>query len=214
MAVAKPADFRTRNHYDWKIILEQIFPFGIPERAQWSRPTDIQSILTHAASVQFVNQIVFPHGASLELASVTAGPVADQLSLNCGGDFPHVVKPATLYFESFGEQENCEWNYFRLETQQLEPMGGDTTEPAEDLVELSAGQYQACVSSRKKLPARARLVCRVLSGSIVLFMRNCSYIYSSAPVRAKHMEYDVDGFRQHIDELRESFNKVLAAPVY
>src|SRR5437868_61900 len=110
-------DFHERNLEQWFEIQSRLFPTAFPKRVIWENQKDIINILKVVCSYDNLNHVFFPDGGGLDLEDVKASREKDCIEL----DFQliDIVKPKRLIFESFGHYP--EWNYFRLELDELEP---------------------------------------------------------------------------------------------
>jgi len=120
-------------------------------------------------------------------------------------------------WESFGYDH--EWNYFRLETEELEPSGVyddeideesyNTKEGKEDVTEIYPGQYEAygfLESSRYReqedyeydRPKEMRHVTRWFRGSFVIFCKRSLYNRTSSTYDGRHNKMTTDEFREYI----------------
>lgn len=134
------SDWNKLNLHQWEDIQSQLFSGPKPTAVEWTNPVSIVEILNLLASYPSLNHCFIPGGGGNDLIEAKLGYEDGSIELCFMKQTAEVVKPSRLIFESF--EENDAWNYFRLESQQVERLiagGGD--EPREDFVELSEGEY-------------------------------------------------------------------------
>lgn len=100
-------------------IQTKLFPTSIPKRVIWEDVNDIVKVLKVVSTYDNLNHLFFPSGGGLDLEDVRLSYEEGCIEL----DFKllDIVKPKRLLFESFGYDH--EWNYFRLEADELEACG-------------------------------------------------------------------------------------------
>jgi len=134
-------DFYLRNAMEWREIQERLFPTAIPKRVIWEDIDDIIKILNVLGSTDNLNHMFYPTGGGMDLLGAKLSIEAGCIELDAG--LIDIVKPQVLIFESFGY--DAEWNYFRLETADLEPSGvyenDDDHFSREEVLEIAPGYY-------------------------------------------------------------------------
>lgn len=214
-------EYRVRNPRDWKRLIDGLFPIAVPDRAKWEQPQQIIAVLNQIGSVQSVNHLFFPDGGGADLLGAAAANERGLISLNCDGT-SYYVKPESLSFESFGDQDDYQLSYFRLELTPIPDTGtypgfGQSGSIAEELLELSPGQYVDRSSSDagehqgQPLPKDARVIVRLLSGSMVIFQKSSLYNKIPATYDAPHDKVDGEQFRLEIAKLRQKMIASLAS---
>lgn len=205
-------EYRRQNPRDWKRLIDGLFPLARPTRAQWEKPAEIMAVLNHIGSVAGVNHLFFPDGGGQDLLGAAVAGERGLLDLDCNG-VSYYVKPESLSFESFGDRDDYQWSYFRLA---LAPLQGTGTYPnfeeqvagSEELLELTPGEYVDRSSwdenehDGEPLPKRARLVVRLLRGSLVIFQKTSLYNHLPETYLAPHNQVDGEGFRAEIAAFR------------
>jgi serine/threonine-protein kinase len=213
--------FHERNQEQWFEIQQKLFPTAFPKRVIWEDLNDIVTVLKALCTYDNLNHMFFPDGGGLDLEDVRLATEQDCIEL----DFQliDIVKPKRLIFESFGYDP--EWNYFRLELDELEPSGvyedlddseetdeideetGKPERNREYLSELYPGVYDKydLVEHRHEyrdngyeIPDTARHVTRYLKGCFVIFNKRSIYNLTSSTYDGRHNEMDTDEFREYI----------------
>ena len=117
-----------------------------------------------------------------------------------------------MIFESFGD--DTEWNYFRLETGNLEPMNPEKVyENQELLAEINPGIYTdyECLEyddfNGESLTSSARGITRVIQGDFVIFQKTSLYNKNPRTYDGRHNKLTADQFRDHISLVIEHLNK-------
>lgn len=199
-------EFRERNPVQWKDLERELFPAGLPTRAIWDRRDDVVAVLERIAAAGNLGHMFFPTGGGLHLDCVRESSEENCIELS-GGGHPYIVKPRRLIFDSFGSDST--WNYFRLETHELEILGQydfDFHSKQEDLTEIAEGQYtypEAVVFDDfdgERLPDTARSVTRILEGDFVIFSVISPYNLDSTTYDGRHNMMNADQFREYIGE--------------
>jgi hypothetical protein len=213
------ADFQRQNPTDWKTLLTQLFPFGRPERAVWTDQAAICAVLSHVGSIEASNYTFFPTTGGFDLTGCRAAAEPGLLELVFQYK-PHTniyyAKVASLQFESFGDADNYEWDYFRLK---LAPLSSTnigyqgSNNMYERITELTPGEYVSLdkweYEDRDNLPATARPVTRLLQGSLVIFQKTSFYNSDISGATGEHNRYSADEFREEIARLRVQGGKHL-----
>lgn len=220
-------DFHRRNQEQWFEIQCKLFPTSFPTRVIWEDINDIVNVLKVVCSYDNLNHMFFPDGGGSDLEDVRLSVENDCIEL----DFQSikVVKPKRLIFESFNFDP--EWNYFRLELNELEPSGVYKTEDVdgayktnpiqEFLSELYPGKYDKyeIVEHRfdyqemgYQIPESARHVTRFFRGAFVIFNKRSMYNRIATTYDGRHNKKDTEQFRSYIqgtvDILRERKNSL------
>jgi len=202
-------EFREQNPKDWKRVIDQLFPGAIPFHARWEGPAAL-AVLNHIGSVQNVNHLFFASGGGLDLTGAAAAHDG-QTELHFT-DSRRLCKIKSVCFESFGDETDYQWSYFRIDTEPLLPSGyaveGDDV-LQEELTELSPGEYgprslwdDRYEDEGGQLPATARLVVRLMSGSMVIFQKSSAYNRTRTTYLAPHAKLTADDFREQIGRAR------------
>ena len=204
-------NYEQRNKLEWFSIQKKLFPSSIPLRVFWKSVDDILSILKITCSSRSLNHMFFPNGGGLDLTGIQKSVESDCLELDFGGSI-YIVKPNNLIFESFGD--DTEWNYFRLETGNLEPMNPEKVyKGREVLAEIEPGIYTdyECLEyddfNGESLPSSARGITRVIHGDFVIFQKTSLYNKNPRTYDGRHNKLTADQFRDHISLVIEHLNK-------
>ena len=219
-------DFHERNLEQWFEIQLKLFPTAFPKQVIWENLEDIVKVLKVVCSYDNLNHMFFPDGGGLDLEDARIANEHGCIEL----DFQliEIVKPKRLIFESFGYDP--EWNYFRLELDELKSSGvhkiEDSDEPYENkyndefVAELNPGQYDNpdIVEYRSEyeemgyeIPKTARTLSRIFRGSYVIFNKRSAYNLDSSTYDGRHNKMSTEEFRNYIQGsinwIREEDNK-------
>ena len=188
-------DFHEQNQEQWFEFQQKLFPTAFPKRVIWENINDIITVLKVVCSYDNLNHMFFPNGGGLDLEDVRLSIEEGCLELDFG--LIDIVKPKRLIFESFGYDP--EWNYFRLELEELEPSGVHETEEGEEpyekrydhefVSELYPGQYDKYELVEHHyyykdmgydIPDGARQISRWFRGCFVIFNKRSTYNLTSS----------------------------------
>ncbi len=209
-------DFGERNLAQWFEIQTKLFPTAFPTRVIWENNEDIIKVLNVLGSYDNLNHMFFPDGGGLDLENSKLSTERDCIELNFGG-LIDIVKPKRLIFESFGFDP--EWNYFRLELNELEPTGINKTREGEEpygklydhegVSEIHPGSYDKYeivehnydyMEMGYEIPNTARQVSRWFRGAFVVFNKTSIYNQTSSTYDGRQNKMDTDEFRKYIQE--------------
>lgn len=198
----------------WNAIQEKLFPFFKPARAVWDQKEDIIKVLNLICTYE-INHMFYPNVGGLDLLKVTHGkePNTIELITERTNKAIDLVRPKQLVFERFAD--SIEWNYFLLETDNLEPSGvGEIYLNHEEIVEVEDLNYIKRIHwdensyLGKSLPSSARLVRRFMNGSFLIVQKTAAYnhidMYSGLHNRMK-----TDEFRNYIEEKVQVYQKIV-----
>ncbi len=207
-------DFRKRNPLQWQDVQKKLFPMSLPQRVIWESLEDISQILGILCSFDFLNHMLFPDGGGMDLLQVSIGLEPDTLELVVGERTILIVRPKRLLFESFGF--DMEWNYFRLETAQLEPTGiAHKYDKHESLVEIeplyyiSRNDWETDRENERKYPEDSKLVMRYVQGDFMILQKTSPYNRSAYTYSGEFDTMDSEGFRQYYSDKIELVREVL-----
>jgi serine/threonine protein kinase len=216
-------NFHSRNQEQWFEIQSKLFPAFMPSRVVWESLSDIVNVLKLVCKYDSLNHLFFPDGGGLDLIDAALATEKGCIELNFQSI--HIVRPKRLLFESF--EYNPEWNYFRLEADDLLPVGKDLIKKfkknentniedtnSEDeleysyeaLSELSPGEYYNYEILADKsyyqddyfFTSFSRHVKRWNAGSFVIFGKRSLYNLISSTYDGRHNAMTTDEFRNYI----------------
>lgn len=202
--------FRQQNPVDWKALLDELFPGGIPERARWEETAAIHEVLTHLCSRSGVHYTFLPSGGGLDLRGVQAGhaPYTSELLFS----LPWLASIEALTFESFGDGPSYyPWAYFRIDLRELPSVGPLLDERGEfrqALTELSPGEFAPKTRWDERfdeggeLPASARPVVLARKGPLVLFSKVSIYNQLDEAAFGPQLGLSCDEFRERVGRVR------------
>ena len=203
-------DFHKQNQQQWFEIQTKLFPTSIPNRVIWEDINDIIKVLKIVCSFDNLSHVFMPTGGGLDLEDVRISHEKSCIEL----DFQaiEIVKPKRLLFESFNYDH--EWNYFRLELDELAPAivkqseieNPSVQEDYEVVSELSPGNYypdyiledRTYYSDQYLIPDNARQISRMFRGTYVIFCKRSSYNLDSSTYDARHNKMGTEEFREYI----------------
>ena len=197
-------DFEEQNRQDWIDIQKKIFATELPTKYEWKNLQKIVDVLSTIGSVNNSNHMFYPRGGGLDIDNAYLSSEEGCIEIDTGG-LIDIVKPSRLIFNSFQDAEP-QWNYFRLETRELEPSGVYDFEDYsdEELCELSPGKYidrsywDEGKYEGNRLPSEARVVTRHFSGSFVIFQKTSIYNRNSSTYDGRHNKMTDEKFREYI----------------
>jgi len=211
----KNENFGKENHGDWQRIHHAIFGDIIPNHCEWTNLADIISVLNIIGNVEASNHLFFPSGGGADLEGAKKSRERGCLELITG--IAEIVKPKILIFEKIGD--NFEWNYFRLEAQDLKTSGVYSKYSPdfcfEEVLEVrpleyvnrsfwDEGRYED-----QPLPKEARPISRYFRGSFVIFKKTSVYNSLNGELDgydAKHDKINASAFREFVMMLSEKIN--------
>jgi serine/threonine protein kinase len=198
-------DYRKQNPLQWQEVQSTLFPVMRPQRAIWEDIDSIVEVLNHLGSISNLNHMHVPDGGGVDVRGARLGQEFGTIELVLGEKKVYVVKPKRLVFENF--DFDWEWNYFRLETDELEPTGlGHVIGHREELREVAPLRYVSETEleidqwreeeDRRYLPD-PRLVCRYMHGDFLILQKTSAY-NSESPYTGMHDQMGTDDFREYI----------------
>ncbi len=196
-------DFYEKNRQSWIDIQNKIFPTDIPKNCEWTNLDDIINVLNVIGSINNSNHMFYPTGGGLDVKSSKKSTESNCIEIFTG--LTDILKPKRLLFESFDDPI---WNYFRIETSELEPTGvyKEKDYPSEELTEIETGKYinrsywDEGEYQGQKLPKTARVLTRHLKGSFVIFAKSSYYNRNSSTYDARHNKMSAEEFRAYIEK--------------
>jgi serine/threonine protein kinase len=211
-------NFKRRNPLEWRDVQLKLFPNSVPQRAIWGNEEQIIQVLNLLGSIDNLNHMFLPRGGGMDMLGARLGNEENTIELVIGERKVYLLKPRRLIFESFGF--DWEWNYFRLESENLEPLIDiDFAQRYhyEELVETEPlyyiervywdeGEYEG-----RELPRESRLVSRYIFGDFVIFQKTSMYNQIRATYMGIHNKMNSEEFRNYIENkismVRELRNK-------
>lgn len=206
------ANWSKENLMQWQEIQELLFPTIIPTHAEWKNVEDIVNVLRFLGKYESLNHMFFPDTGGLDLTYAVISHESDCIELICS-ELIYIVKPKKLSFEFINDE--AEWNYFLLETENLKPTAlnhGQQDDYAEEVYEISPAQ---CISleefenmSKADIDAlKPRHVCRYLKGSFVFFHKDSVYNKSVSKYRGEHDKMAIGDFHDTIVQYSKIYHK-------
>lgn len=206
------ANWSKENLMQWQEIQELLFPTIIPTHAEWKNVEDIVNVLRFLGKYESLNHMFFPDTGGLDLTYAVISHESDCIELICS-ELIYIVKPKKLSFEFINDE--AEWNYFLLETENLKPTvlnHGQQDDYAEEVYEISPAQYISLEEfenmSKADIDAlKPRHVCRYLKGSFVFFHKDSVYNKSVSKYRGEHDKMAIGDFHDTIVQYSKIYHK-------
>lgn len=199
-------NFHSRNLLEWLDVQNVIFPTGAPSQATWTDIDSICSVLNEISHRKSLNHMFYPTGGGMDLIGVSKADEEGMIALHVCERSAELLKPKKLTYESVGFHP--QWNYFRLEAEDIAPSGVigalNSERSSEALLELEPGKYveyhhwDSGEYEGEPLPSTARPVDRFLKGSFVLFSKRSIYNLTSGTYDARHDKMSEVEFKEHI----------------
>ncbi len=199
---------------DWQFLSKYLFNGITPKSAEWTDRNQIVRVLNFVGSIPSFNHTFLPSkgGVDFEAAAIPS----ESYCLELRFDFEtSIVKPKSLYFESFGDEST--WNYFLLETGNLAPVletfnsfNGEILDEwlCEDLPghyisdkDFVYGVYD--YDSGEKLPESARRIVRYLHGNFLFALKWGDYNKIASVYDGRHSAVTPKDFRRYCDTILE-----------
>jgi serine/threonine-protein kinase len=190
---------------EWALILENIFPNGIPEYSKWTNLEQIKKVLNKLGSFDNSNHMFYPEGGGLDLAGSSNSNETNCIEIKTA--FNEIISPKSLTFHSF---ENIESSYFRIELNQIPQtkVYDYENEYSEELCEISPLEYISREHwdehryDDEPLPPDSRLVMRRLKGTLVIFGKMSAYNSHRSTYDGRHNDYSDEDFRKYIETIQ------------
>jgi serine/threonine-protein kinase len=198
----------------WQTIQKKLFPEAVPTRIIWEDKAEIVQVLNLLGKHQ-INHMLFPTGGGLDLYSASLGKEPETIELVTDKEEIGVelIKPKRLIFEYI--DNSYEWNYFRLETDELAPTGTEEVfRNQETLVELDDTEYiegyhwNTGIYEDKKLPSNARVVVRHIHGTFLIVQKVAVYNHTDS-YDGLHNHMTTDEFRNYVLRKSQLYQQII-----
>lgn len=207
------SDFSLLNAKQWEEFMHRLFPKGAPREVVWQDPQDIANVLNEVGQVPALNHMFFPSSGGNTIKGAVIAGESGFIEIDEGVG-TSIIKPKKLTFNSFAGA--AEWNYLRLEAEQVKPTGHYPVKDDdiyEYLTELTPGiydhpkvaEYRFDRDEGPALPETMRTVARFLRGSFVIFSTSSPYNQNPDTYDARHDKMDEAKFREYIEGAAEYF---------
>lgn len=196
---------------DWNFLDKQLFGIYSPESASWKTPEKIVAVLNIIGTTPAFNHMLFSSRGGLDFDYAKLGNEQSCIEVYADG-FCHIVKPKQLIYEGFGE--NCEWNYFLLELDELDPIISQSEFENEMLVEDYPAHYVSASTAQygvydyetgEPYPDGYRVVYRYIRGKFLIVMKKGPYNTISSTYDGRHGLCDSMDFRNYIENLIKKY---------
>ena len=214
--IALNKDFEERNLKEWFELQEKLFPLGTPERTTWTDTNSIVQVINELSKARSLNHMFFPNGGGHTIIGASLAKEEGFIALHVSEKMVELINPKKLTYESFGVDPS--WDYFRLESNEIDPTGIPNTLSykgiSEELTEVYPGVYSDYTSweyhefEGNPLPDSARRAQRFLNGSFVFFCTSSIYNRLTGKYdayNAGHNSISEDEFRAFIKQVAEYF---------
>ena len=200
---------------DWNFLNKQLFGSIPPKSASWENNKEIIEILNTIGQNPAYNHMFFHTGGGLDFSYAKIAEENGCIKLFTTDDFCYILKPKILYFESFND---CRWNYFLLELDNLKPIIEDSPfDDREHLVEDSPGHYVSAkyvqygvydYDTGVPLPDTYQEVCRYTTGKFLFVMKKGPYNKIRATYDGRHGDCSHIYFKNYIKSLMDALNNI------
>lgn len=212
-------NFEAKNIAQWKELNDLLFTDLIPTEAIWEETEDIIKVLKLLTKQNNLNHLFFPDGGGHDLVDARVCNEPGCIEIEFPGVFGwrsiHIIKPKRLIFQTFKNKN--EWNYFRIETDKLDPvdpayLDGVSDESYEilyeEVLEVSLGNYipiyaveEFYQQNPNHIYTRNYLLSRWVGGVFVIFGKNSPYNEIGETYDGRHNKMDKSEFRDHVKNL-------------
>ena len=212
------SDYYKSQLSDWTFLSHQLFGNTPPESSSWSDCKDIVSILNVIGNTPAYNHMFFHNGGGLDFSHAELSAEAGCIKLYDTMGFCDVVKPKKLHFEGF--KNDCRWNYFLLELDNLDPIFEPCPSDEEYLVEDTPAHYVSAqfvqygvydYDTGVPLPKGYRVVYRYTKGKFLITMKAGPYNMISPTYDGRHGDCSCDEFRKYISSLIDKYFEAYTA---
>ncbi len=203
--------FREWNLEQWQSAQFKLFPTAVPTSCQWRSLDEIVAVLG-AVSTPNLNHTFLPTGGGQDIEGAVLSHEDGCIELKVSS-IAYIVRPKSLWFESFPQHPSM--SYFRLETDSLEPWGGDeeVIRGQQQLVEIEPLNYHPIsiwdeggwtdseTGTFIDFPDTARVITRFTEGSFVIFAKGSLYNSISSTYDARHTQMSAAEFRIYVERM-------------
>lgn len=207
------ADGLQSQRSEWDFIKFKLFGVYSPESSTWTDINKIVGILNIIGTSPVYNHMLFSSRGGLDFSSAKLANEEGMLEINADGCC-QLVKPKALHFSGF---DDCRWNYFLLELEEIEPILSDPHFGYEILVEDKPAHYVSAQDAQYgvydydtgvPLPTESRMVRRFTKGKFLIVLKSGPYNAISSTYDGRHGEYDNISFRKYIESLFQKFQSM------
>jgi serine/threonine protein kinase len=203
-------DFHSRNQQEWVELQAKLFPASVPKHVEWTDLNEIVKVLKTICAVRNLNHMFLPDYGGLDLMDARLSYEPGCIELDFSG--VDIVKPRRLLFESFGDYK--EWNYFRLDLDNLQPLAlnendeNELLQGKETVSETSPGVYHSFYVLKTRavdnrgvaLTWQSRYTKRWFRGSFVIFCKRSIYNLDKETYDGRHGRMSSEDFRVYIEK--------------
>lgn len=190
---------------EWQLILNEIFPNGIPQFSIWADNNEIIKVLNKLGSFDNSNHLFYPDGGGMDLNG--ASKSYEKICIEISTGFNEIISPKKLTFHSFA---NLEWSYFRIELNELpqtkvydyDLVFSEELCELEPLHYVSREYWDMDAYDDEPLPKGTRLIERRLKGSLVIVGKMSNYNAHSSTYDGRHNDYTDEEFRTYIETIQ------------
>lgn len=206
------ANWSKENLMQWKEIQELLFPTIVPTHAEWKNVEDIVNVLRFLGKYNSLNHMFFPDVGGSDLTYAAISHESDCIELICD-ELIYIVKPKRLSFEFINDE--AEWNYFLLETENLKPTAlnyGQQDDYTEEVYEISPVQYISLEQFENMSKAdidslKPRHICRYLKGSFIFFHKDSIYNKEVSKYGGEHDKMRSGDFHDAIVKYAQMYHR-------
>ncbi|WP_052406665.1 hypothetical protein [Clostridium culturomicium] len=200
--------FKKENIKAWECRINKIFPCGRPITCEWTELEDIINVLS-VVSDESLGHMLCPNGGGVDLTQTKGADEEGCIEVYSGRSCK-ILKPKKLIFHSC--QNEYEWDYFRIETEQLSPSGVYEDLGGFDCEELAyinhkyyidrsfwnLGYYYDEYGNEKKFTDDDTIVTRVFKGDFVIFAKTSFYNSLGETYDGRHSKLNDKRFYDYV----------------
>lgn len=204
-------DFHSRNQKEWLEAQVRVMGSTGQSFGEWTDPNEIIKVIKKLCRREHINHTLFPNHGGLDLLDARRSYEVGCIELDFEGI--DIIKPKRLIYQSFGV--NGEWNYFRLELDDLAPLDlngskeYELEEGCELISEITPGEYHAhhVLQSRSYdleidlKDWRPRYTRRWFRGAFLIVGKSSPYNLLRDTYDGRHNQFPADQFREYIRKL-------------
>lgn len=201
-------DFPATCLQEWNELIHALFPFGHPACVEWRNADVICSVLDQVGKTGLLNFLIYPSGGGVRFVSARRAGESGMISLQMTDGGVVVLKPKKLTLEL--SNDDAAWSYFRVELSHVPPAipelamcDGAQREYLSELapgIYAPRGRYSGFVTDAQEIEpvVTGRRVCRLLSGTCVLFSMRSPYGRAPSSERRYHEQMSESAFRAFV----------------
>ena len=198
---------------EWDFIKVNLFGKYPAESCTWTDLDRIVEILNIVGSSPAYKHMLFSGRGGLDFCYACKANESGLLEINADGCC-HLVKPKALHFSGF---DDCRWNYFFLELEEITPILSENYFEYEVLVEDTPAHYVSAQYAQYGVydyetgvafPEGYRVVRRYTKGKFLIVLKSGPYNAINSTYDGRHGKYDNPSLRRYIEDLAQKFQTI------